>query len=56
MCKFTSLYGGTWTLFTQTFKKLGIEVRFFEPHILHESLELRFNWLMLFDPHYEYYC
>ena len=27
----TSLYGGTWTLFTQTFKKLGIEVRFFEP-------------------------
>ena len=28
----TSLYGGTWTLFTQTFKKLGIEVRFFDPH------------------------
>ena len=27
----TSLYGGTWTLFTQTFKKLGIEVRFFDP-------------------------
>ena len=27
----TSLYGGTWTLFTQTFKKLGIEARFFEP-------------------------
>jgi len=26
----TSLYGGTWTLFSQTFKKLGIEVRFFE--------------------------
>jgi O-acetylhomoserine (thiol)-lyase len=26
----TSLYGGTWTLFTQTFKKLGIEVRFFD--------------------------
>jgi O-acetylhomoserine (thiol)-lyase len=25
----TSLYGGTWTLFTQTLKKLGIEVRFF---------------------------
>ena len=24
----TSLYGGTWTLFTQTFKKMGIEVRF----------------------------
>jgi len=27
----TSLYGGTWTLFAQTFKKLGIEVRFFDP-------------------------
>ena len=27
----TSLYGGSWTLFTQTFKKLGIEVRFFDP-------------------------
>ncbi len=27
----TSLYGGTWTLFTQTFKNLGIEVRFFGP-------------------------
>jgi O-acetylhomoserine (thiol)-lyase len=27
----TSLYGGTWTLFTQTFQKLGIEVRFFDP-------------------------
>ncbi len=26
----TSLYGGTWTLFTQTFKQLGIEVRFFD--------------------------
>ena len=26
----TSLYGGTWTLFTQTLKNLGIEVRFFE--------------------------
>ena len=25
----TSLYGGTWTLFTQTLKKLGVEVRFF---------------------------
>ena len=25
-----SLYGGTWTLFTQTFAKLGIEVRFFD--------------------------
>ena len=28
----TSLYGGTWTLFTQTFKQLGIEVRFFDPN------------------------
>ncbi len=27
----TSLYGGTWTLFSQTFKNLGIEVRFFDP-------------------------
>jgi O-acetylhomoserine (thiol)-lyase len=27
----TSLYGGTWTLFTQTLKKLGVEVRFFDP-------------------------
>ena len=27
----TSLYGGTWTLFSQTFEKLGIEVRFFDP-------------------------
>jgi len=27
----TSLYGGTWTLFTQTLKQLGIEVRFFDP-------------------------
>ncbi|MGD0090839.1 MAG: O-acetylhomoserine aminocarboxypropyltransferase/cysteine synthase [Planctomycetota bacterium] len=27
----TSLYGGTWTLFTQTLQKLGIEVRFFDP-------------------------
>ncbi|HVT89252.1 MAG TPA: aminotransferase class I/II-fold pyridoxal phosphate-dependent enzyme [Tepidisphaeraceae bacterium] len=26
-----SLYGGTWTLFTQTFSKLGIEVRYFDP-------------------------
>ena len=25
-----SLYGGTWTLFTQTFKQFGIEVRFFD--------------------------
>ncbi len=28
----TSLYGGTWTLFIHTFKKLGIEVRFFDPN------------------------
>lgn len=28
----TSLYGGTWTLFTQTFRQLGVEVRFFDPH------------------------
>jgi O-acetylhomoserine (thiol)-lyase len=28
----TSLYGGTWTLFTQTFKKLGVEVRLFDPN------------------------
>ncbi|MEO1006967.1 MAG: O-acetylhomoserine aminocarboxypropyltransferase/cysteine synthase [Planctomycetota bacterium] len=27
----TSLYGGTWTLFSQTFKRFGIEVRFFDP-------------------------
>jgi O-acetylhomoserine (thiol)-lyase len=26
----TSLYGGTWTLFTQTFPKLGIEAKFFD--------------------------
>lgn len=26
----TSLYGGTYTLFSQTFKRLGIEVRFFD--------------------------
>ncbi len=27
----TNLYGGTWTLFTQTLKKLNVEVRFFDP-------------------------
>ena len=27
----TSLYGGTWTLFTQTLSNLGVEVRFFDP-------------------------
>jgi O-acetylhomoserine (thiol)-lyase len=26
-----SLYGGTWTLFAQTFAKLGVEARFFDP-------------------------
>ncbi|MHC1710818.1 MAG: O-acetylhomoserine aminocarboxypropyltransferase/cysteine synthase family protein [Solidesulfovibrio sp.] len=26
-----NLYGGTWTLFAHTFKKLGVEVRFFDP-------------------------
>ncbi len=33
-----SLYGGTWTLFTQTLSKLGIEVRFFDP-TKHESID-----------------
>ena len=28
----TSLYGGTWTLFTQTLSKLGVEARFFDPN------------------------
>jgi len=27
----TSLYGGTWTLFSQTFPKLGLAVKFFDP-------------------------
>ena len=27
----TSLYGGTWALFRQTFAKLGVEVRFLDP-------------------------
>ena len=27
----TSLYGGTWTLFSQTLKRFGIEARFFDP-------------------------
>ncbi len=27
----TSLYGGTYTLFSQTLKKFGVEVRFFDP-------------------------
>jgi O-acetylhomoserine (thiol)-lyase len=36
----TSLYGGTWTLFTQTFKRLGIEVRFFDPDRPEQIAEL----------------
>lgn len=36
----TSLYGGTWTLFTQTLAKLGIEVRFFDPHHPEEIAKL----------------
>jgi len=36
----TSLYGGTWTLFTQTLAKLGIEVRFFDPHQPEKIAEL----------------
>jgi len=28
----TSLYGGTWTLFTHTLSRLGVEVRFFDPN------------------------
>jgi O-acetylhomoserine (thiol)-lyase len=38
----TSLYGGTWTLFTQTFKNLGVEVRFFDsdkPEQIHELVD-----------------
>ncbi len=34
------LYGGTWTLFSQTFKKLGIEVRFFDAHRPEQIREL----------------
>ena len=36
----TNLYGGTWTLFTQTLKKLNIEVRFFDPAHPHQIEEL----------------
>ncbi len=36
----TSLYGGTWTLFTQTFKNLGIEVKFFDPNHPEQIAEL----------------
>ena len=38
----TSLYGGTWTLFTQTFKQLGVEVRFFDadkPEDIHQLVD-----------------
>lgn len=38
----TSLYGGTWTLFTQTLPKLGVEVRFFnpqQPEKIHELVD-----------------
>lgn len=40
----TSLYGGTWTLFTQTLKNLGIEVRFFDsskPEKIHELVDAK---------------
>ncbi len=36
----TSLYGGTWTLFTQTFPKLGITVKFFDPAKPHDIKKL----------------
>lgn len=36
----TSLYGGTYTLFSQTFKKLGIQARFFSPDRPEQILEL----------------
>jgi len=36
----TSLYGGTWTLFTQTLPKLGVEVRFFDAHHPEKIAEL----------------
>lgn len=38
----TSLYGGTWTLFTTTLKNMGVEVRFFdpnEPEKIHELID-----------------
>ncbi|SMP74312.1 O-acetylhomoserine sulfhydrylase [Neorhodopirellula lusitana] len=38
----TSLYGGTWTLFTQTLKNLGVEVRFFDtahPEEIHKLVD-----------------
>jgi O-acetylhomoserine (thiol)-lyase len=36
----TNLYGGTWTLFTQTFKQMGIEVRFYDPSKPEQIAEL----------------
>jgi O-acetylhomoserine (thiol)-lyase len=39
----TSLYGGTWTLFSQTLKKLGIEVRFFDPDCPEQIAKLADN-------------
>ncbi len=36
----TSLYGGTWTLFTQTLKQLNIEARFFDPDHPEQIAEL----------------
>ena len=38
----TSLYGGTWTLFTQTLKNMGVEVRFFDadhPEEIHKLVD-----------------
>ncbi len=35
----TSLYGGTWTLFASTLRRMGVEVRFFDPdrpEMIHE--------------------
>jgi O-acetylhomoserine (thiol)-lyase len=49
----TSLYGGTWTLFTQTFPKLGIEVRFFdprEPESIHRLVDKNTRALYLETP------
>jgi O-acetylhomoserine (thiol)-lyase len=37
----TSLYGGTWTLFTQTLPRFGITVRFFDPERPEEIDRLR---------------
>lgn len=38
----TSLYGGTWTLFTQTIRQMGVEVRFFDadhPEEIHKLVD-----------------